>query len=68
MERRPTSYRAFLLRVWMRPRSVGARASIRDVDTGETRIFGDLAELHEWLDHQMRVEDNQGRRSPPIIG
>ena len=52
----------------MRPRSVGARASIRDVDTGETRIFGDLAELHEWLDHQMRVEDNQGRRSPPIIG
>ena len=51
----------------MRPRSVGARASIRDVDTGETRIFGDLAELHEWLDQEMRAEDTRGQYSPPIV-
>ena len=42
-------YRAFLLRVWTRPEGGDARASIRDVETGETHAFDDLDRLREWL-------------------
>ena len=42
-------YRAFLLRVWTRAEGGDARASIRDVDTGEAHAFDDLDKLREWL-------------------
>ncbi|MEA2024160.1 MAG: hypothetical protein U9N79_07710 [Actinomycetota bacterium] len=54
-------YRAFLLRVWTRPEGGGARASIRDVETGETHAFDDLDRLRDWLGRE--VHTNAGRGS-----
>lgn len=47
------TYRAFLLRVWTPPYGSGLRASIRDVETGETRVLLDLDQLPEWLNREM---------------
>ena len=41
--------RAFLLRVWLTAKDETLRVSVRDVDTGEHRVFGDLQDFAEWL-------------------
>ena len=46
-------YRAFLLRVWTTPRGTQARASVRDVETGEAQAFANLDQLSEWLNREM---------------
>lgn len=52
-------YRAFLLRVWARPEGGDARASIRDVATGETHAFDDLDRFREWLEHEIHTLDGE---------
>jgi hypothetical protein len=52
--RAPTTYRAYLLRVWVAAEGERLRASLRDVESGETHAFADLDELAEWL-HADRV-------------
>jgi len=46
---RPTTYRAYLLRVWTPAAGQVVRASLRDVGSGETHAFADLDSLDEWL-------------------
>ena len=51
---RPT-YRAYLLRVWTPAGNADVRASIRDVESGETHAFADLDRLTEWLHREVRT-------------
>ncbi|MEN8113609.1 MAG: hypothetical protein ABFS21_04410 [Actinomycetota bacterium] len=60
-----TSYRAFLLRVWTPGGRSGARASIKDIETSEIRVFGDLDELHEWLDNTTYSGTERESQSQP---
>ena len=53
-------YRAFLLRVWTRPDGGAARASIRDVETGETHAFDDLDKLRVWLGSEIHTTTARG--------
>ena len=55
MARRPATYRAYLLRVWTQEGEDRARASIRDVKSGETRAFRDLDHLDQWLHQEVRT-------------
>ncbi|MEN8234881.1 MAG: hypothetical protein ABFR89_08185 [Actinomycetota bacterium] len=65
MEPQTTSYRAFLLRVWTQRRGTSTRASVRDVESGETKAFTNLDALHEWLDHEMTADAAADLRSHP---
>ena len=58
-------YRAFLLRVWTRPDGGDARASIRDVETGETHAFDDLDRLSEWLGVEIHTTTVRGHTDTP---
>ena len=58
------SYRAFLLRVWTTPEGGDARASIRDVKTGEAHAFGDLDRLREWLGREIDATPERGNTAP----
>jgi hypothetical protein len=53
--RHPPAYRAYLLRVWTPAGDGDVRASIRDVETGETHAFTDLDQLTEWLRGEVRT-------------
>ncbi len=55
-------YRAFLLRVWTRPEGGDARASIRDVETGESHAFDNLDKLRAWLGSEMHTTTTPGTR------
>ncbi len=44
-----TTYRGFLLRMWWQDDGARVRSSIRDIDTGESRVFADLESLCTWL-------------------
>lgn len=43
------SYRGFLLRVWSSGDRPEIRASLTDIQTGETRVFADVVGLCGWL-------------------
>jgi hypothetical protein len=65
MRRRPPSYRAYLLRVWTLADDGGVRASIRDVGSGETHAFTDLARLTDWLNDEPRTTPSRPEGSTP---
>ena len=65
MTRHPPTYRAYLLRIWTRAGDGDVRASIRDVESGETHAFTDLHRLAEWLRGEVRAP---ATRTPPTIG
>ena len=55
MRRYPPTNRAYLLRVWTPAEGDDVRASIRDVESGETHAFADLDRLTEWLRGEVRT-------------
>ena len=63
VKREEVSCRAFLLRVWAGNQGHRVRASIRDVDTGETHAFPDLDDLHKWLNQQTRTRAAQASKA-----
>jgi hypothetical protein len=42
--------------MWATPDGNDVRASIRDVETGESHAFASLDRLGEWLNREMRTE------------
>ncbi len=65
MTRHLPTYRAYLLRVWTSAGDGDVRASVRDVETGETRAFADLDRLVEWLDGEVRTPPAPSSPVPP---
>lgn len=53
MSRSAGRHRAFLLRVWAREQDETLRSSVRDVESGETRVFANLDQLNDWLRQAM---------------
>lgn len=62
MTRHPTTYRAYLLRVWRPAWNGAARASIREVESGEAHAFEDLDDLTAWL--RAEVRSSPSRATP----
>ena len=53
MARSAGRHRAFLLRVWTGEQDESLRSSVRDVESGETRVFANLDHLNDWLRQAM---------------
>ncbi len=56
----PPTYRAFLLRIWSAGPEGTLRASVRDIDTGETLAFAGIEQLSEWLRHTTGTQERKG--------